>query len=247
MPQKTEEELVADAVAVVTETVEQDHSEPKKFRVRDFIRNGGIKMPETKVDIFTDVDAGYQYDSAKAELDGLLNSYAKSMTGPPPEELEPLQELVKELADRIWDSRMIFHLRGLAPALVKAITKKGEAKDKEAAENGEPVGPSDHLWSDIEMLRKTVQAVEIPALGETELWGDGDKDIDHDYVKGVLNGLYLPESEKLMSMASVLALGVTLADRRADAGFLGGSAEPDGESGDPVPAEDSDRAGTITG
>jgi hypothetical protein len=236
-PASTPNDQVAEAqVAEVAAAVEADHAAPGKFSLKDHIKSGGIKMPRLDVTVFTDVEATWNYDQAKAKYDDLRNAHVGSMTGPPEEESAPLEAEMKECGERIWNSRIVFHMRGMAPKLTEATIRKSriEQPKRDAEEHWS--------WVNIEWARLSTASIEFMESGE--VW---DRTLTFEEMEELLTDLYRPEADNVVTMAQVLALGVTLSDRRSDAGFPGGSAELPAQPGDPVPAEGGGGDGTITG
>lgn len=223
-----EEQLAESVIDRVDKSIAAQH-DPKKFRMAQWIRNGGISLARESVTVYTDMDAGWELMKLQSKITQLQDGIEKLTTdfkahveGPPAEELQPLLDELADskaqketLAQRVVDTSITFHLRAISPAAEKALLKQSTAKVKA------------HKWSEdervewyaIELFRSMIVKMEL-ATGETD-----DSLQLHDDMAEIIESLPDTESAKLYQVAQVLMNAITLADKRESAGFLGGSAD----------------------
>jgi len=138
------------------------------------------------------------------------------------------------LRGELLDSRVIFHLRGVPPAVMKAIEKKITATVK----HSDPEVQEDRreTFRGVEMCRLATYRVEVPDDPEMNM----DGTLSHSDMQDILDNLPPTELSKIMNNVQFLTYAGILVDPKVDAGFPGGRDEP---SGEPVDSGD-DQGGT---
>jgi len=195
----------------MTDQVEKAHDHAV-FNMAVYLRNGGVILPTDQVDVMTDVEAGYEIGKIEIEMDELTQQHKDSMAGVPQEEMDALEARKEVLAQRLWASRSTFYMRGVAPYAIAAMNRKIRAE------------AGKHKWddhtimehSDMEILRKTIYKIQVGDQEDTHV-------ITNEEIFQIMDSLPYQEQEKIRNMATMLNYGVVLADKRADAGFPGGS------------------------
>lgn len=207
----TEEQVVAVADEIL---------DVENFDLGDYIASKGVSLPKKSVDCLTDIEAGYELQfEVQPAIDARELDYKGSVGGVPDDDevLNDLYARRKELADRIWDTRIVFNLRGVAPAVTNMLDRdkvrrvNKAKKDKDEEFDGED-------WFGNELLQRAIVSVEIPSKNVT-LNGP----LKPAVIKKTIDGLPFDEGQKVVNMVTVLCFGVRLVDARMDAGFPGGS------------------------
>lgn len=189
------------------------------FDFTAYLINGGVTLPEADVTIFTDQQAAYRVQQIDWDLDKIRKSYLGSITGPPEEETGPLENERGALADQIFNTRIVVHMRGVLPSVHSALIRHANAITKK--NKWEPEDRQE--WINYEFWRKSIikRTFGDPADGKYS-----DVEMDHEECKFFLEYIPTSQAELVSNMAAVLTFGVELADKRADAGFPGGATDP---------------------
>lgn len=199
----------------------------KKFNTVDYIKNGGVVLPERPIKLYLNVNACYRIVEIRDELAQLEAEWSGGITGAPDELVQPLKAEREELAELNEQTTLTVHLRGVHPAvdnLIKKRLKVGKKKNE----------IDEDFWEKYvgEFLAKSIVSVERP---------NGEID-DHAWegaeVIEFYNALPDGESNRLWALADSLCHGVPLASFVVDAGFPGGSDVAVG-NGQPEPATES--------
>lgn len=224
--QQETEKALAEAAKYAEQAVERG-----TFSFDQFVENGGVVMPSTTVEIFTDVEANYEIEQLDIRRNQLTKMFKGSIVGIPAEELAPLEAERAKWVERNESSRFVFHLRGIHPSVdIEMREALGERLKNGDLDNTQ--GAWDDALNAERVARSIVKVVHEAANAEdTGVW-------TAEKAHKVLKNLPRKEAQKLINVAVYLSVGVTLADRRADAGFPGGGADLAGESQDLSGIED---------
>ena len=80
----------------------------------------GIAYPEDTVTAYLDMESAYKLNELNNKMSALKNA--------DPEELKKMEKQTKELSDKILESKVIFHMRGVNQEVIEAITAKADKK-----------------------------------------------------------------------------------------------------------------------
>jgi hypothetical protein len=215
------------------EDVVAETTDPKKFDLDKFIKAGAIALPTTTVDCLTDIEAGYEIAYVlNPQIDALRKQFDGTIAGEPDEEDPELKELTDradELRQRIRDTRITFHLRGLVPAVAKIIEKKSTRESRKLEEDVE----DSNIRQNLALLQATVTKIEFHKVGETV-----ENLLTYDQTRDLVGSLPVDQANKLFDAMGVLIYGVVMSASTIDAGFPGRAA---GEAGElPVEAGAAD-------
>lgn len=104
---------MSENIAEVLDLVKEAQS-PNKFNLSEVIKGRGY--PEDKVEVYLDVESAYKLDKLNDKLILLTTE----------EETAPVEAEAKELADKILESKLTFHMRGIPQSVVEAIERKSK-------------------------------------------------------------------------------------------------------------------------
>jgi|LauGreDrversion4_2_1035121.scaffolds.fasta_scaffold22956_3 hypothetical protein len=99
----------------------QEAQKRGKFSLADAIK--GRAYPEKTVDVYIDAASGIEFESLQEEI--------KNLT-PGTEEYEAKYAEMEKVAEKIKQSKLTFHLRGVGQGTVEKITKEADAKYPDA-------------------------------------------------------------------------------------------------------------------
>lgn len=142
---------------------------------------------------------------------------------PSPMRAVEIDGLLPDLHKKLYESRVIFHLRGVAPALMKAVEKKIIAVVKSS--DAEVQEERREAYRAIEMARLATQRIEVPEQEGMDAVGT----LSHADMEDVLDNLPPTELNKLINQVQFLTYAGILVDPKVDAGFPGGRDESPGE------------------
>lgn len=200
----------------VIDGIESDHKDAEKFDLADWLRNGGIKLPQETITIYTDMDNAYQRSLIENKRNDIIAEYTGNLGGVPEDATAELDAKYEALSEAFWAGRIEISMRGVGPAVLKSVARKAQKLKKEGSWDDETYG----AYLDQEFIRKSIIAINIPAAKHTI-----NEEMTREGVQEFLDGLPDSESNKVVAMANYLSYGIQLSDTRSDAGFPGGSAE----------------------
>jgi hypothetical protein len=173
----------------------EDAQSKGKFNLAEVIKGRGY--PEDTIEIYFDAESAYALNKLNDELVQITD----------PAESEPLEAKAKELADKILESKLTFHMRGVSQALVEAIENKSKV-NKSKDEDGF------FLEYFSRLIAATIVKV-VDANGKTDDHTFTLEDIEQ------MRGLLPSESwELLVSTTQKLTLASGYFKGLTDAGFL---------------------------
>lgn len=104
---------MTDEANEILELVKEAQS-PTKFKLENVIK--GVGYPEETVDIYLDADSAYKLSKLNDQLGSVIDV----------EESERLEALVPELVEKINQSKIVFHMRGVDQRQVEAIEARAK-------------------------------------------------------------------------------------------------------------------------
>jgi hypothetical protein len=185
------------------------------FDLDEFVQGRGF--PRDSVTVFTNEDAGYDYTAVQERLKELVQDKEKLGEATRSKayrdilaEMAPLEEKAAALLEKIKESALTFHLRGISPGHIKKINKD-VAKEAEKEEWEQDHAAEEAGWRII-----AAHIIEVVnAKGETD-----KRSFDAERVGNL--EMILPESEwrKLDRKVAELSFKSAYLDVAVDAGFL---------------------------
>lgn len=151
-----------------------------------------------------------------------------------PARVAEIDDLIPELREKLIDSRVLWYMRGVPPAMMKAVEKKITATIK--SQDVEVQTDRRDTFRGVEMVRLATTRIEVPGQEDMNMVGT----LAHGDMAEILDNLPPTELEKVMTMAQFLTYAGILVDPKVDAGFPGRRDESPGE---PVDSGD-DQGGT---
>lgn len=116
----------------------ENNKEQGSFNLDEFVQGRGF--PRDTVTVFTNEDAGYDYTAVQERLTTLAQEKEKlepatrsAAYKEKAQEFNALEEKAQELLEKIKESALTFHLRGISPGHIKKINKdvKKQAETEE--------------------------------------------------------------------------------------------------------------------
>ncbi len=203
----------------VTDVVDENATQ-KAFDFDAYINAGAVPLPKKTVECYTDLEAGERIMSLRGEIDEYQKENGGGIVDPAddPEMVELLAEK-EAMAQRVFNTAIVFELRGVAPAVQKIINRDHRRKLNKAKKDSiDPVDASHDL--DMEFYRHAIQRVTIREHNHTV---EGPLTVSQ--IDKLILMLPDSEEEKLANTLQVLIYGIPLFDARVDAGFPGGSTD----------------------
>jgi len=236
----SDQEVIDAAIAKVEEL-----SDPAVLSFLSYIENEGLIMPEEELTFFLDLRSSAEADRLRAELEGSqlsgMSQYQKAIAdwdessphsvsdvAPVPSDFGVLdagetQAKIEELTAKVYESRIIFKLRGASPkdqrALDEAITNEARSlpEDQRAAYTSERMAD--------ELAALSIQSVSIPAKGMNI------EKVNAAAARRLVSSLPGPDVDKFFRVLQTLNTAAVLVDPVVDAGFpsehAGAATEPD--------------------
>lgn len=171
-----------------------------KFSLADAIK--GRAYPEKAVDIYIDGASAFEL----AALTELMRD-----TDPEAPEYQELHTKAEELSQKIVDSKLTFHMRGVGQGVVERITK--EATDKFGTDNG----TQEAEW--IKYYLCALIAENIVKVSDAE-GNEDDSRFTVDDIIGLRDAIPVDSWEILIDTMQKLTLASSYFDAATDAGFL---------------------------
>ena len=178
------------------------------FDVLEFVQ--GVNLPTNDVTVYTDADAALKMARiliAEQEREERIKQEGASLADD--DELADEDEIT-ELHERLVASRLVFHMRGIAPKAVKALDNKLKATHPyiEGGNNPEYVTAFNNT-----LIAKSIVSVENAAGAvNTDKWTP-------EKVADLLDSLYISESNKVFDGAAELTYVGAIFDRAVSADF----------------------------
>lgn len=171
-----------------------------KFSLADAIK--GRAYPEKSVDIYIDGASAFELAAITEALKD---------TDPATPEYEELTKAAEELSQKIVDSKLTFHMRGVGQGIVERITK--EATEKYGTDNG----TQETEW--IKYYLCALIAENIVKISDKDGNEDDSKFTVDDIIE-LRNAIPIDSWELLIDTMQKLTLASSYFDAATDAGFL---------------------------
>lgn len=215
------------SIEEVKASVEADHTETE-FDFDQWLLDGGHKSASALFDVFTDRESAYEIIQLQFQIAALDDEYAEALKGthdiegPDTADLDArkadFEAQIDVLRDKLFDTRVTLHTRGVAPALKNAITKKARTKMPKGKDRTDEAMQEVSDWQQAEMLRKFIVKMEIHEHGITR------GELTNEQMQKWLNSLDDSQVERLDQHFQLIMFGGELAaSKAAEAGFPGGS------------------------
>lgn len=174
-----------------------------KFNLSDAIK--GIGYPEKSVDIYLDAGSAFKLEELNKELQALADMNKM-------QEYDKLNVEAQELKNKIIESKLTFHMRGVGQHVVEATAK--EADRKFPIKEDEPENPD---W--IKFYLATLIASNIVKVTDSD--GNEDtKKFNVDEILDLRGAIPIDSWELLIDTMQKLTLAGAYFDAVTDAGFL---------------------------
>lgn len=194
----------------VEESVAEATSE-ETFDVIEFVK--GANTPETKVSIYTDADAAMKILEFLADEDAEkvnVDEYSLGDALPDEDKLQLSEEELTALHERLLASELIFTLKGLAPAALKALENHLKATT-DYTENGDT--PEYDKALDSHLVAKSIVGVQRRNGAKSTTKWTPEK------VEALMEELYASEKNKLfVGVGSINYVGAVF-DQAVSADF----------------------------
>lgn len=233
--------------------------DPKTFGFLDFIRKGGETLPTEEVVVFTDLETALRITgltAARARLVELANlqaeqKYQQALLDTndaegtiayvipdrdaeeyqpvlPPQYEESAQQIA-DLNDRLWESRVVLTLKGIAPRWLKVIEDKMHTFRRSLNELKLPQDEVARVFNEKrtnELVAASLKSYSVPAkdIVSTER-------VTTDVVREMLAALAPSEQAKILQAVEILTYTMVISDPRTDAGFPSRHSVPAAEPG----------------
>lgn len=174
-----------------------------------------VAYPTGQAVIYLNGQLAQEYNDAKAELDLLKAEESQGIADP---EQAELQEKLDTLLAEIRKSALTFHMRGVAPAVKKAISAKARAQfkiPKQADEDEKnEIWLKENAWITNELIRHSIVKV-VNAKGQvaTKAYENAD-------IQKLADTLIESEFSKLDALCAKLSQASYLFSESLDADFL---------------------------
>lgn len=174
-----------------------------------------VAYPTGEATIYLNGALAHEYNELRGELDVLKADEHQGISDP---DQLALQERIDAVREEIRKSALTFHMRGVAPAVRKAISAKARATfktpknaDEEAKQE---IWMEENAWITNELVRHSIVKV-VNAKGQTATKGYTNEDIQK-----LADTLIASEFAKLDSLCASLTTASNLFSETLDADFL---------------------------
>jgi len=171
-----------------------------KFNLADTIKGRGF--PEKSVDVYLDANSAYELE----ELNAIMNGETD------PAKLDELNTKAAELKQKIVDSRLTFHMRGVSQKTVEYVTEQADKLYPDLAE-----GVEDPNW--IRYYLAALIAFNIYKVTDAEGNEDESKFTAEEILE-LRGALPIDAWSTLVETMQKLTLASSYFDAITDAGFL---------------------------
>lgn len=178
----------------------QEAQKKGKFSLADAIK--GTAYPEKSVDVYVDAASAYEFGQLSERVKGL---------DPEAPEYEAAMKQLEELSEKIKDSKITFHMRGVGQGVVEAANKAADEKHPTKD------GVDDPEW--IKYYLCYLIAENIYKVTDK----DGNEDttkFSADDIVTLRNAVPIDSWEVLVDTMQKLTLASSYFDAVTDAGFL---------------------------
>lgn len=202
-------------VEELTEIVKEMQAE--EFNLLDALQE--VSYPTGSVTVYTNGALAKELNEAIADREALValeeKQDAKSLSNP---ELSDIDVLIEELKAKIHSSGLTFHMRGVAPAVKRAIAKKARAKFKVSKTADEfeknEMWLEENDWTTYEIIAHAIVKV-VNAKGAEDKRAKKNED-----VRKLAEILAESEFQKLDLLCAKLSSASHLFSESLDADFL---------------------------
>lgn len=174
-----------------------------------------VAYPTGQTVIYLNGQLAQEYNDTKAELDLLKAEESQGIADP---EQAELQEKLDKLLVEIRKTALTFHMRGVAPAVKKAISAKARSQFKVPKQADEDekneIWLKENAWITNELIRHSIVKV-VNAKGQvaTKAYENGD-------IQKLADTLIESEFSKLDALCAKLSQASYLFSESLDADFL---------------------------
>lgn len=189
----------------------------EEFSLLDAVRD--VSYPTASVAIYLDGELANELNELRADREAILAEEAeqdtKSLSNP---DLADIDERIKGVTEAIRRSRLTVHMRGVAPAVKKAIARKARATfktPKNADENEKnEIWLAENTWVTNELIAHSIIKV-VNAKGAVD-----KRAKTNDEVQALSDRLAESEFQKLDALCAKLSGASQLFSESLDADFL---------------------------
>lgn len=253
--------------ATLAEKKAEELSNPAMFSFIKFLQDGGKSLPTEEVMVFSDLGAALDIQAAKVDnqnitedagktsriaFEAALSAYDEgaTITDAPPDPKDAKYQLyfpdryfdnikkIEGLQDRLYESRIVFQIKGIAPRVLQIIEANLAKYRARLIAEKTPIETVDRLYD----MRKTVllasSSIQSYSVPKIEFFSD--KKLTPQETYEILTSLHTNEQQKIVNACLILTYAVAIADPRTEAGFLGRRTEQAGAATVPVGSAGSD-------
>mgnify|MGYP001067341753 CR=1 FL=1 len=171
-----------------------------KFSLADAIK--GRAFPETSVDVYIDANSAYKFSEAE--------KLAKSLDPETPEYAAAVSEM-DDLANKIKESKLTFHMKGVGQGVVEKITEEANKLYPESDNNTEPSWIRHYLCA--------LVAANLVKIVDQD-GNEDDSEFTVEQVMQLREVMPIDSWEVLIDTMQKLTLATSYFDSVTDAGFL---------------------------